>query len=151
MKKKILIAGIGNLLFTDEGVGVHIIRQLSKKNLPEGVELADLGTATFDLTRLMDGKDKVIIIDAVISDDPPGTVYRFTADDLKASKRRLSTSLHQFGLLEALESAAQTGIRPEVVIFGITAKDYQTPSTELSAELKESVPRIVETILKEIS
>jgi hydrogenase maturation protease len=150
MKKKILIAGIGNLLLSDEGVGVHVIRELFKKDLPEGVELADIGTASFELVRWMDGKDKVVIVDAIISDEPPGTIYKLTPDDLKSGKRKLLTSLHQFGVVEALESAAQMGNKPEVVIFGITPKDYHTPQTELTPELKGSIQKIVETILKEI-
>jgi hydrogenase maturation protease len=150
MKKKILIVGIGNLLLTDEGVGVHVIRELSKKDLPEGVELADLGTATFELVRWTDGKDKVIIVDAIVSDELPGTIYKLTPDDLKSGKRKLLTSLHQFGVVEALDSAAQTGNKPEVVIFGITPKDYQSPGTELTPELKGSIQKIVEAILQEI-
>ncbi|MCJ7508370.1 MAG: hydrogenase maturation protease [candidate division Zixibacteria bacterium] len=150
MKKKILIAGVGNLLFTDEGVGVHIIRELSKKELPEEVELAEIGTATFELIRLVDGKGKVIIIDAIISDETPGAIYRLTPEELKSDKKKLITSLHQFGVLEALESAFQLGDKPEVIIFGITPKDYQTLGMELTPELKKSMDRIVEAILKEI-
>ncbi len=149
-KKKILIAGIGNLLFTNEGIGVHIIRELSKKDLPDGVGLADVGTATFELVSMMEGKDKVVILDGIISNHTPGTVFRLTPDDLKSAKGKSMTSLHHFGVLEALESAAQMGFRPEVVIFGIAAKDYQTPGTELTAQLQESLPKIVELILREV-
>jgi len=150
MKNRILVAGIGNLLFTDEGIGVHIIRELSKEDLPEGVELADVGTATFELVSLMEGKDKVVILDGIISNHAPGTVFRLTQDDLKSDKGKSLTSLHHFGVLEALESAAQTGLRPEVVIFGIVPRDYQTPGTELTSQLRRCIPRIVEEILKEI-
>ncbi|MDP3024235.1 MAG: HyaD/HybD family hydrogenase maturation endopeptidase [candidate division Zixibacteria bacterium] len=151
MKKKILIAGIGNLLFTDEGIGVHIIRELSKNKLPEYVELAEIGTATFELERFIEGKDKVIIVDAIASDEPPGTIYKLTPDDLKSEKRKLLTSLHQYGVVEALESASLMGIKPEMIIFGITPKDYHTPSIELTPELKRSLPEIVEAILNEIA
>ncbi|MGB8657568.1 MAG: HyaD/HybD family hydrogenase maturation endopeptidase [Candidatus Zixiibacteriota bacterium] len=150
MKKRILIAGIGNLLLTDEGVGVHVIRELSKKRLPDGVHLADIGTATFELVRLMEEKDKVVIVDAVASDDPPGTVYKFAPHDLKTGKRRLLTSLHQLGVMEALESASLLGAVPEVVIFGIAPKDYQTFSTQLTSELQACIPRLVRLILKEL-
>lgn len=136
---------------SDEGIGVHIIRELSKRDLPDEVELADLGTATFELGRWMDGKDKVIIVDAIVSDELPGTIYKLTPDDLKSGKRKLLTSLHQFGVVEAIESAAQLGIKPEIVIFGITPKDYQSPSTELTSELKGSMRKIVEVILQEIN
>jgi hydrogenase maturation protease len=151
MEKKILIAGIGNLLFTDEGIGVHIIKELSRIKLPEYVELAEIGTATFELTRFMEGKEKVIIVDAILSDDPPGTTYRLTPKELGSSRSRDIASLHQFGISEALECAAQLGYNPEMVIFGIAPKDYQSLSTELSPELKGSLRKIVETILQEIN
>jgi len=150
MEKKILVAGLGNLLLTDEGVGIHVVRELSKRELPDEVELAEIGTAIFELVRLMEGRKKVIIVDALLADEPPGTIYKLTPDDLKSGKRKLSTSLHQFGLMEALQSAAQTGNKPETVILGITPKDYQTFSTELSSELRGSLPKIVETILEEL-
>lgn len=151
MKKKILIAGIGNLLLGDEGIGVHVIRELSRKALPEEVELAEIGTATFELARFMQGKQKVIIVDAVLTQEPPGTISKLTQDDLEGGERKPLTHLHQYGIIEALESAALMGTRPGVVIFGITPKDYQTPSLKLTPELKKSLPRIVEAILNEIA
>jgi hydrogenase maturation protease len=147
---KILIAGIGNLLLTDEGVGVHIIRELSKRKLPENVELVDIGTASFDLLTFMQGKDKVIIIDAIAVDDKPGAMYRLSPDDIVSGKQELLTSLHQFGIPEVLSSIKQKGEKIEIVIFGIVPKDYQTYGTELTPELKESLPKIIKEILKEI-
>ncbi len=148
--KKILIAGIGNLLFSDEGIGVHVIKELEKQNLPEGVELADIGTATFELVRWMEGKDKVIIVDAVLSDQPAGTIFKLSPQNLRAAEGKFSASLHQFGVVEALESSALLGHRPEVVILGIVPKDYQSLGTELSDELKQSMQKIVQAILQEI-
>jgi hydrogenase maturation protease len=150
MAKKILIAGIGNLLFTDEGIGVHVIREMSKLQLPEEVELVEIGTATFELTGWMEGKDKVIIVDALLGDDPPGTVFRLSPADLSAEDGKFSTSLHQYGVVEALKSAAMTGNKPEVVIMGIVPKDYRSLGTELSVELKKSLPKITQAILKEM-
>ena len=150
MKKRILIAGIGNLLFSDEGIGAHVIKELSKTELPEQVELVEIGTATFELSRFMENKDKVIIVDAVISDDVPGTIYKFSPDDLKSSRKKNLFSLHQMGIVDALETAAHMGITPQVVIFGITPRDYKTLKTELTPQLKESLPKIIELILKEI-
>jgi hydrogenase maturation protease len=150
MKKKILIAGIGNLLFTDEGIGVHVVRELLKRKLPQEVELVDIGTAILELSRFMEGKDKVIIVDAMVSKQPPGTIFRLSADDIKSTQDKFSASLHQFGITEAISSAGQLEINPEVVVFGITPKDYQSLGIELSSELKKALPRIVEVILKEI-
>ncbi len=150
MKKKILVAGVGNLLFSDEGLGVHVIRELSKRSLPQEVELADVGTATFELTRLMDGKDKVIIVDAILADDAPGTVYRLTPDDIKSRRKKLAASLHQFGVLEALQCRAATANMPEVVILAVVPKDYHTLATGLTPELAERIHHVVEAVLEEI-
>jgi hydrogenase maturation protease len=149
-EQKILIAGIGNLLFSDEGIGVHVIRELHQKALPSNVELIDLGTSTFDLVGLMEGKDKVILVDAIASEEPVGTIFKLTPEDLKSGKKKLLTSLHQLGVMETLEFASRTGSISEMVIFGITPKDYQSLGMELTPELKSALPRIVEVILKEI-
>jgi hydrogenase maturation protease len=150
MNKRILIAGIGNLLFTDEGLGVHILKELSKKKLPKKVELAEIGTATFELVRFIDGKDKVIIVDAIVSDEAPGTIYKLTPKELKSSSKNQLASLHQFGICEAIETVTQMGNTPEIVIFGVVLKDYQSIGTELTPELKKSIPKIIQEILKEI-
>ncbi len=149
-KHKILIAGVGNLLFSDEGIGVHVIRELRQKALPPNVELVDLGTSTFDLVGLMEGKDKVILVDAIASEEPAGAVFKLTPEDLKSGKRKLLTSLHQLGVMETLEFATRTGNIPEMVIIGITPKDYRSLGMELTPELKKALPQIVEVILKEI-
>ncbi len=151
MHKKILVAGIGNVLFSDEGVGVHLVRQLVGKKLPKHVTLAEIGTCSIELIRAMSGKDKVIIVDAMLSNEPPGTVYRLANGDLKSQRSRLLTNLHQFGLIEALLSAKLLGTRAEIVIFGISPKDYKTLSMKLTPQLSSSLPKIVQTILKEIS
>lgn len=150
MKKRILIAGIGNLLFTDEAIGVHVIKELAKQNLPEEVELVDIGTAIFELVRWMEDKDKVIIVDTVLSDQPAGTIFKLSPEDLKTNENMFSASLHQFGVVEALESSALLGHRPEVVILGVVPKDYQSLGTELTDELRQSIPKIVQVILREI-
>jgi len=150
MKKKILIAGIGNLLLTDEGVGVHIIQELSRMKLPENVELADIGTASFDLLTFMEGKDKAILIDALASDDKPGTLYRLSPDDLISGKRKLLTSLHQFDVPQVLNLIKQKNQKTEIVIFGIVPKDYQSYSTDLTPELEKALPKIIQKILESL-
>ena len=149
-EQKILIAGIGNLLFSDEGIGVHVIRELRQKTLPPNVELIDLGTSTFDLVGLMEEKDKVVLVDAIASVEPAGTVFKLTPEDLNSGKRKLLTSLHQLGVMETLEFVSRLGCVPEVVIIGITPKDYRSLGMELTPELKKALPGIIKVILREI-
>jgi hydrogenase maturation protease len=150
MISKILIAGVGNLLFTDEGIGVHAVRELSRRQLDSNVELIELGTSTFDLPVLMGRKERVIIIDAILSDDPPGSVLRLTPSDLKSGTRRTLTSVHELGVPEAVATARKMGFKGEVVVLGAVPKDYKTPSMQLTPELSQTLPTLIEAILAEL-
>ncbi len=146
----ILVLGIGNILLRDEGVGVRVIEQMQKMEFPNRVELVDGGTAGADLLDVLADRQKVIVIDAVQSDCKPGTVLRFTADDL-VRPDGVGMSLHELGLGEALTMNRQLGCAPEdVVVFGIEPKNIEC-GLELSAEIAASVPEIVELVLAEIA
>jgi hydrogenase maturation protease len=73
---RVLVAGIGNIFFADDGFGVEVARRLSAEALPPNVEVVDAGIAGLHLAyRLLDGYDLVIAVDAVTRGDAPGTVY----------------------------------------------------------------------------
>jgi hydrogenase maturation protease len=150
-----LILGIGNILLSDEGVGVHVVETIQSQaaagqiRLPEDVDVFDGGTFGIDLIDTLAGRRKVICIDAVAFDGPPGTVIRFSAADL-AEKKTADMSLHQLGLLETLQMARQLGCAPqEVVIFGIVPKDI-SPGLEMTAEVAAVVPKVIDLVLKEL-
>lgn len=79
---RILVAGIGNVFCSDDGVGVEVARQLAARGgLPDGVEVADVGIRGMHLAyRLLDGYDALLLVDTVHRDGPPGTVYRLEHD-----------------------------------------------------------------------
>ena len=145
----ILVLGIGNILIRDEGVGVRVIEQMQTMHLPDYVELIDGGTAGADLLDALAERRKVIIIDAVQADCEPGTVLRFTTDDL-VRPDGVGMSLHELGLGEALTMTRQLGCTPEdVVVFGIKPKDIEC-GIELSEKIMSSVPKVIELVLEEI-
>jgi hydrogenase maturation protease len=145
----ILILGVGNILLSDEGVGVRVIEAMESLELPDDVELFDGGTASVDLLNNLADRDKVIIIDAVQGGSKPGTLYRFTPDDITVQRQNF-TSIHQVGLLETLTTAKYLGCEPrEVVIFGIEPKEVNW-GLELSSEIRVVLPRVVELVLNEI-
>lgn len=149
-QKKIAILGVGNLLLKDEGVGIHVVEVLKKLNLPKEVELLDGATLGIDLVYLMEGKDKLIIIDAVKTEAKPGTIFKFSPEDIK-EKKQAKLSLHQVGLLEALElNEVRNNKTPEIVIFGIQpqAVDWGMEPTSL---IQEKIPEIIELVVKELS
>ena len=145
-----LILGVGNLLLRDEGVGVHVISTLRDRELPDDIELLDGGTASFDLLDTLAGRRQVIIIDAVRTGSEPGTIFRFTPEDISVSREQI-TSLHQVGLLETLDVAKRLLDSPpeEVVVLGIEPKEIGW-GLELSAEVKAAVPKVIELIMAEL-
>jgi hydrogenase maturation protease len=148
-RKPVLVLGIGNILLRDEGVGVRVIERMQKIPLPDDVELIDGGTAGADLLDVLAERKKVIVIDAVQADCEPGTVLRFTADDL-TQPDGVGMSLHELGLGQALTMTKQLGCEPkEVVVFGIKPRDISC-GLELSEEIATSVPKVVELVLAEI-
>ena len=149
--KKTVVLGVGNELFRDEGVGVHTARILQTKLLPSSgeVEVVDSGTSP-DIWPLIDGANKLIIVDAVKGGCKPGTIYRFTPQQMVA-ERGLITSVHQMGILENLSLMELVGGKPkETVIIGVEPAELE-PGLELSARLQERMPKIIQTVLEEIS
>jgi len=147
---RITVLGIGNLLLRDEGVGVHLIQRLTERVHNPNVSLIDGGTAP-DVMSLVDGNvDKLIIVDAAIAGDQPGAIYRFQANDLDSASPA-PVSLHEMGVVDSLKLMSAFGSRPrEVTIFGVEPKviDY---GLELSPELEETMPRLIELVIEEIT
>jgi hydrogenase maturation protease len=149
-RSPVLVLGIGNILLRDEGVGVRVIEKMREIPLPDDVELVDGGTAGADLLDVLAERKKVIVIDAIQADCEPGTVLRFTADDL-TQPDRVGMSLHELGLGQALKMTKQLGCEPkEVVVFGIKPRDISC-GLELSEEITASLPKVVELVLAEIA
>ncbi len=148
--KKIVVLGTGNELFKDEGIGVHVARilQAQRSVSDAGVEVIDNGTSP-DICHLLDDVDKLVIVDAVRGGCEPGAIYRFTPEQIVAEKG-VVTSVHQMGILENLSLMELTGRKPEeTVIIGVEPFDIE-PGLELSAELKKRIPKIIETVIREI-
>ena len=133
----------------DDGIGAHIVNELEKLRLPEGVKVLDAGTKGLGLVDLMRQAPKVIFVDAVDIGKEPGTVKRYTPQEIKEVNVKVKFSLHEVGLPQVLRLASLLGVSPEVVIFGIQPKDLSR-GIGLSQELKRAVPNIVESVLREV-
>jgi hydrogenase maturation protease len=145
----ILVIGVGNILFGDEGVGVHVIRAMQKLELPDNIELLDGGTATLSFIDSLSNREKIIIIDAVKGNNKPGTIYRFTPADISVRKD-ISTSLHQIGIMESLTMFELLGNPLQnIVIFGIEPAVLDWGMT-LSSGVNTVIPKVIEMICKEL-
>jgi len=149
--KKKLVIGIGNLLQTDDGVGVHIINQIldSDRIVPDDTEFFDGGTSGYDLIPIMQGREWIIVIDALKYNDEPGSMYYFEAE--KLSKTKESFSQHDFGVKQLLDMLRLMGENPKVEIFGIVPEDIETFDIGLTPKVKASIPKAVEKIFSIVS
>jgi hydrogenase maturation protease len=145
--RKVLILGIGNTLRSDDGLGVFIVKQMEESGipLPEGVSLLDGGTAGFDLLGLIDGYDKIVIVDALKADDKPGSIYRFTPEHAVDSRARIS--MHEVGIMEVIKTLRIMDNNPEIEFVGIVPENISDMNTTISQAVMESIPRAVEVIL----
>lgn len=146
----ILVMAVGNLLKQDDGFGEAVLRQLEAQVLPPGVELFDAGTSAIDLMEIFNGREKLIVLDAVRGGQPAGTLYRFSPEEVENQALPMNT-LHQVGLLETLRLGELVDCKPKsTVIIGC-----QPQQTELGIGLSEAVAakvdKATELVLEEIN
>ena len=132
----------------DEGVGIHLIEFLKKDKLPEDVELIDGATAGFDLLPYFEDAEKIVIVDAIRAEGPPGEIYKFTPKDFDTD-HTLKSSLHDITLDEVFKIAGKLGMLPPITIFGVQPKDI-TWGMELSQEIGKILPRLAQLVKEEI-
>ncbi|MCX7911942.1 MAG: hydrogenase maturation protease, partial [Dehalococcoidales bacterium] len=138
---RVVVIGVGNLLLRDEGIGIHVIRALERLDLPGDVRVMDGGTSP-EAILFARAREKLVIVDAARAGGKPGMVYRFHPQDL-ATMHGSSLSAHEMGVAENLHLMGLTAGHPEeIVIIGIEPKEIDW-GTELSPELREKLPAIV--------
>ena len=141
--------GLGNLLLTDEGIGVHVARRLAGMNLPPEVEVIDGGTAPLEALTDVENISKLIIVDALDAPGPPGATYGLAPEDIEGAP--CSLSLHEADVTEAISMWRHWGLATErVVLFGIKPEVVDW-GTELSAALHEKLDEIVAAVLEEVA
>ncbi|MBI5886690.1 MAG: hydrogenase maturation protease [Deltaproteobacteria bacterium] len=149
--KKTLLLGIGNILLSDEGLGVRAIESVREGyDLPKGVECLDGGVAGLSLLPAIEASGHLIIIDALVSDRPPGTLERVEWGKAKEAKASaLAATAHQIGARELLALAEFEGRLPPTVIIGMVPLDT-APGSVLSSLVSAAMPRLVAAIIGEL-
>ena len=145
----VFVLGVGNILLGDEGIGVHVVRELEKEKLPGNVELMDAGTALFSIVHLLKKRKKVIFIDAAKGGGKPGTIYRIPPSQIKNEHSKI-LSMHEMGLRECLVTLEQEGVFQDIVIIGVEP-DLIDWGVQLSSPLQQKLPEIIRAVLSEIS
>lgn len=150
MAKK-LVLGVGNLLLTDEGIGIHAIQRIIEKNrLPDEIEVVDGGTAGLALMYYLEGVDRLVIIDAVETGGPPGTILRLSGSRIPAYMA-LKVSPHEITLPDFLAAARLRDLYPkEVVVWGMQPGSLEV-GVELSPEIETRLDTLVDYVVQEIN
>lgn len=149
MTPRVLIAGVGNLLLQDDGLGPHAIARLQAEyEFGDEVELLDIGTPGLDFVDYLVGRDVLIIIDALSSGGEPGEILTFDKTQLKAFFPGMRLSAHQPCLQETLHTAETAGIDlKEIVLVGVVGHSFEV-GTELGPYVSRALPGVLELIVE---
>jgi hydrogenase maturation protease len=146
-----LILGVGNLLLSDEGVGIHAVRRLYETwTLPADMEIVDGGTAGLNLLVYLEGVNRLVIIDAVETGGPPGTLVRIAGEKVPAYMA-LKVSPHEITLPDFLAAAKLRDLYPnEVIIWGIQPKSLEV-GIDLTPDLEAKLDTLVNCVIQEFN
>jgi len=146
----VLVLGIGNVLLTDEGIGVRALNELQRRySFSDNVELMDGGTAGIELLRHIRKRKHLIIIDAMTFDQEPGTVMRVEGEDVPAAFRT-RISPHQLGLSDLLAAAMLTNELPKnLVLFGVEPASIDI-GLDLTDAVEASLGKLIGAVTEEL-
>jgi hydrogenase maturation protease len=148
---RIVVLGVGNILLSDEGIGVRAIEELARRyELPPEVELIDGGTSAMELLDDLANCDLLIIADCVRAGRPPGNLLRLVDEEIPALFRT-KLSPHQVGLPEVLGTLLITQEAPKrTVLFGVEPESLAT-AMELTPTVADRLPELVAALAREIA
>ncbi len=145
-----MILGVGCVLFSDEGFGIHVVTKLEKVcEFPGNVSIVDGGVLGLNLLGVISEADHLIVVDAIRNNGKPGDLYRLEGNDIP-NRVRAKNSLHQVDFLEALTMCQALDKVPETVILGVEPLDIETLSIELTPTTRVKVDPIIEMVLTEL-
>jgi len=151
-RNDVVVIGLGNLLLSDEGIGIHLIRKLSEhQDKFPSVEFIDAGTGGMTVLHLIANRKKAVIIDCVKMGKKPGAIKQFEPADVQTVKKMTHFSLHEADILRIIELSRQLGECPDqIVIFGIEPESLE-PGQNLSKTLSGKIDFYIDNISKSFS
>ncbi len=148
-RKRILLLGIGNLLWADEGFGVRVIEHLQKHyQLPDNVQVVDGGTQGVYLIEHVQNADVLVVFDAVDYGLPPGSLKRVEDADVPNFLGAKKMSLHQTGFQEVLAMAQMLGDFPEqLLLIGVQPEELEDYGGSLTPKIKAQIQPAIDMAL----
>lgn len=147
---QITVLGVGNILLSDEGVGVRVVERLSQAYVfPDNVQVVDGGVLGIRLMGIIGGTDILIVVDAVKNRQPPGTLYRL-ADEEVPRRVLAKQSMHQMDLPEVLALCSAIDKTPRTIVVGVEPQDMTTMAVDLTPVIAAKVDDLVAMVLVEL-
>ena len=146
----ITILGLGNILMTDEGVGVHTVNEFEKRyEVPDYVEIVDGGAAGLDLIPFIEGREKVLMVDAVNFDREPGFIDTLENEAIPIRLTQ-KASMHHLGLMDVLCIVRMSGNIPkDMCIIGIQPKSLDL-GIDMTKEIWDKEDDLIDRIVAKL-
>jgi hydrogenase maturation protease len=147
----VLVLGMGNILLEDEGLGIRALEVLRREfELPAGVELLDGGTTGMGLLDDISGRDHLVVLDAVQTGEPPGTLVVMRGDEVPVYFG-IRVTPHQLGLADVLATLKLTDEQPgSVRVLGMVPFSLDM-ALELSSPVRARLGELVNLAVEELS
>ena len=147
---EILILGLGNVLQSDDGIGVRVVKRMQERYwFSDNVRILDGGTRGMALAPSLKGVARLLVVDAVESDREPGVLTRCVGEEVLGFLAH-KVLPHQDGLTDLLRAARLLGVSPEeVVLLGVEPAVLDT-GMELSPSAAVRVDELVGMVLREL-
>jgi hydrogenase maturation protease len=138
---KTLVVGIGSTIRGDDGVGVRAAREF-KAGSPDRVDVIELGTAGLSLLDFVEGFDRLVVIDAIVTGAPPGKVYQLTGEEVGKTVHLGIGHEADLPTVLSLGQKLSRHMPADVVVVAIEAGDISTFSEELTPEVASAMPEV---------
>lgn len=151
-QENILVLGIGNILWADEGFGVRAVEEFHRRyQTPDHVTVLDGGTQGLYLVQFVEEADKLLVIDAVDYGREPGDIVVVHDDEVPKFTGVKKMSLHQTGFQEVLSAADLLGHYPdELTLIGVQALDLEDWGGSLTELVKSKMDSVIELAVKRL-
>jgi hydrogenase maturation protease len=139
---KTLVIGCGNLLRSDDGIGIHVIEHLRRERSVPGIDLVE-AVSGIDIIGAIQGYEKVILVDAIQSGGTPGTVYEFSLSELGEAGTFSSHGMDFASLMKLGRGLYPGQIPDKITVLAVEAEDVMTISDKCTPKVAEAVSRVI--------
>jgi len=152
VKNDVLVLGLGNPLMSDDGIGGFVLEKLAARpeQFPD-IDFLDAGTAGMAVLHHIAGRKKVVLIDCAIMGTEPGTIKRFTPEQVDSVKQLAHFSMHEMDMLKVIEISKSLGECPEQIVFFGIEPESTAQGNEVTPTLKTHTDHFLEVIVEELT